>query len=50
MIQGTVSGNSEATIRLTLRAAAGAMQEIDAIIDTDFTGDLTPPPAARTRP
>ena len=50
MIQGAVSGNSEAIIRLTLRAAAGTMQEIDAIIDTGFAGDLTLPPAARTRP
>lgn len=45
MIQGAVSGNSEAIIRLTLRAAAGVMQEIDAILDTGFTGDLTLPPA-----
>ena len=45
MIEGAVSGNSEAIIRLTLRAATGATQEIDAIIDTGFTGDLTLPPA-----
>ena len=45
MIEGAVNGNSEAIIRLTLRAATGAMQEIDAIIDTGFTGDLTLPPA-----
>ena len=45
MIEGAVSGNSEAMIRLTLRAATGATQEIDAIIDTGFTGDLTLPPA-----
>ena len=45
MIEGVVSGNSEAVIRLTLRAAAGATQEIDAIIDTGFTGDLTLRPA-----
>ena len=45
MIEGVVSGNSEATIRLTLRAATGAIQEIDAIIDTGFTGDLTLPTA-----
>lgn len=45
MIAGAVSGNFEAIIRLTLRAATGATQEIDAIIDTGFTGDLTLPPA-----
>ena len=45
MIEGAVSGDSEAIIRLTLRAATGATQEIDAIIDTGFTGDLTLPPA-----
>ena len=45
MIAGAVSGNAEAIIRLTLRAATGATQEIDAIIDTGFTGDLTLPPA-----
>ena len=45
MIEGAVSGNSEAIIRLALRAATGATQEIDAIIDTGFTGDLTLPPA-----
>lgn len=45
MIEGAVSGNSEAIIRLTLPAATGAMQEIEAVIDTGFTGDLTLPPA-----
>lgn len=44
MIEGAVSGNSEAIVRLTLPAATGAMQEIGAIIDTGFTGDLTLPP------
>ena len=43
MIEGAVNGNAEAIIRLTLRAATGATQEIDAIIDTGFTGDLTLP-------
>ena len=45
MIEGVVSGNSEAIIRLSVRAVAGTMQEIDAIIDTGFSGDLTLPPA-----
>ena len=45
MIEGAVNENAEAIIRLTLRAATGATQEIDAIIDTGFTGDLTLPPA-----
>ena len=43
MIEGTVNENLEATIRLTLRDIAGEKHDIDAIIDTGFTGHLTLP-------
>ena len=33
MIEGAVNENAEAIIRLTLRAATGATQEIDAICE-----------------
>ncbi len=45
MIEGTVNENYEATIRLTLRGVARGEREIEAIIDTGFTGYLTLPTA-----
>ena len=46
MIEGTVNENYEATIRLTLRGVARREErEIEAIIDTGFTGYLTLPTA-----
>ena len=45
MIQGVVNGNFEATIRLTLLGVDREVQEVEAIIDTGFTGYLTLPPA-----
>ena len=45
MIEGTVNENCEATIRLTLHGIAGEKHEIEAIIDTGFTGHLTLPMA-----
>lgn len=45
MIEGTVNENCEATIRLTLRSITGEEHEIEAIIDTGFTGHLTLPMA-----
>lgn len=43
MIEGTVNDNIEAIIRLTLRDFAGEIYDIDAIVDTGFTGHLTLP-------
>ena len=43
MIEGTVNENYEATIRLTLRGITREEREIEAIIDTGFTGYLTLP-------
>ena len=45
MIEGTVNENYEATIRLTLRGTTGEEHDIEAIIDTGFTGHLTLPRA-----
>ena len=43
MIEGTVNENFEATIHLTLHGTAGEEHDIEAIIDTGFTGHLTLP-------
>ena len=48
MITGTVNANSEATIRLTVQGLRGQEQEIEAVIDTGFTGSLTLPPSLIT--
>ena len=44
MIEGTVNGYLEAVVRLTLRGPAGQERDIDAVIDTGFSGFLTLPP------
>jgi predicted aspartyl protease len=41
MIAGMVNANREAAIRLLVRGPQGHQQEIEAIIDTGFTGFLT---------
>ena len=43
MIIGSVNANREATIRLIVHGTQGQAQEIEAIIDTGFTGFLTLP-------
>jgi hypothetical protein len=45
MITGVVNAQTEATIRLPVRAADGREQEIKAVLDTGFNGSLTLPPA-----
>ena len=45
MIIGVVNAQTEAIIRLPVRAADGREQEIEAILDTGFNGSLTLPPA-----
>jgi clan AA aspartic protease len=44
MIVGIVRGR-EARIRLTIRGSRGRQQEIEAVVDTGYTGWLTLPPA-----
>jgi clan AA aspartic protease len=43
MIIGAVNANREATIRLTVRGDNGHEDEIEAVIDTGFSGFLTLP-------
>lgn len=45
MIQGSVNAAYEAVVTLAVRGPAGQTTEIDAVIDTGFTGVLTLPPA-----
>ncbi len=45
MIQGVVNPAYEAVIPLTLQGPAGHMREIEAVIDTGYSGFLTLPPA-----
>jgi clan AA aspartic protease len=45
MINGIVNANYEATIRLIVHGTGGQSQEVEAIIDTGFTGSLTLPPS-----
>jgi clan AA aspartic protease len=44
MLSGVVNANREATIRLVVIGPSGQQQEIEAIIDTGFTGFLILPP------
>jgi len=40
MISGLVTEGLEAIVRVRLRGPGGAEQDIDAVVDTGFTGDL----------
>ena len=44
MIQGVVNGAYEAVVSLTLQNAEGPTLEIEAVVDTGYTGFLTLPP------
>jgi clan AA aspartic protease len=48
MIVGSVNVRHELVIRLPVRNAAGQEQEIEAILDTGFSGSMTLPPVAIT--
>ncbi len=48
MIQGTVNSALEAVLTVTVQGTAGSAQEVDAVIDTGFSGFLTLPSALVT--
>jgi predicted aspartyl protease len=48
MIQGVVNARLEATIRLRVRASDGSELDVEAVIDSGFTGSFTLPAAAIT--
>lgn len=45
MMTGTVNARHELLIRLPVRNAVGQEQEVEAVLDTGFSGSLTLPPA-----
>ena len=45
MMTGVVNAHLEALVRLTVRGPGGQEQEIEAVIDTGFSGSLTLPPS-----
>ena len=45
MIEGVVNAAYEAVVTLALHASAGQTRDIEAVIDTGFTGFLTVTPA-----
>ena len=45
MIEGFVNANLEAVVPLSLRGPAGQPWEVDAVIDTGYSGSLTLPPS-----
>jgi clan AA aspartic protease len=45
MIAGTVNSLYELIIRLSVRDSTGQEQEVDAVLDSGFTGSLTLPPS-----
>ncbi len=47
MIEGVVNAAYEAVVTLSLQSPSGQAREIEAVIDTGYSGFLTPPGRAR---
>ncbi len=45
MIEGVVNANLEAVVPLSLRGPEGQAREVDAVVDTGYSGSLTLPPS-----
>lgn len=45
MIEGSVNANHEAVVTLSVRGPGGQTREVNAVIDTGYSGSLTLPPA-----
>ena len=45
MIEGSVNANNEAVVTLTIRGPEGRTREVNAVIDTGYSGFLTLPRA-----
>jgi predicted aspartyl protease len=45
MIPGTVNARYEMVIKVPVRNSAGQEQEVEAVLDSGFTGSLTLPPS-----
>ena|ERR1051326_2881126 len=45
MIRGEVDANDQALVPLQIRTPDGSLEDIEAVLDTGFTGYLTLPPA-----
>ena len=45
MIEGFVNANLEAVVPLSLRGPEGQAREVDAVVDTGYSGSLTLPPS-----
>ena len=50
MIEGSVDAKLEAVITLSLRGPEGRAWELDAVIDTGYSGSLTLPPSLVAEP
>ena len=44
MIEGFVNTHHEAVVRLSLLTSSGQTRDVDAVVDTGFSGFLTLPP------
>ena len=49
LIEGFVNADHEAVVSLSLQGSKGQSREVDAVIDTGYSGSLTLPPSLVTK-